>query len=199
MKFKVIYIYIIFIIAAVSILIFVISSGNTQVTQINPKSPMPEDAIHKGIQNPTSPPPSKDNVSESFRQELSGLKEAVENNPNDTAALKSYADLLAASHKPQESIALYERILKKNPKRIDILFSLSQIYFNSGDFDKAEEATNKILHYDKNNIQALYNLGAIAASSLKSDKARLIWNKLIKEYPNSDLTTTTKESLNNLK
>jgi tetratricopeptide (TPR) repeat protein len=197
-KFRVIYVYIIFVIAAVSVLIIVLNSGNTQETGNIQQKQMPQDDIHKGIQNPT-PPPSKDNVSESFKHELSNLKEAVEKNPNDTAAIKSYADLLAASHKPQESIPLYERILKKDSKRTDVLFSLSFIYYNSGDFKKAEDETNKILHLDKNNVQALYNLGAISASNGNPDEAKLIWSKLIKEYPNSDLSTMAKESLNKLK
>ena len=199
MKFRVIYIYIIFVIATLSFLIIVLNSENTQVNNNIQQKQMPRDDIHKGIQSPTSPPPSKNNVSESFKQELSGLKEAVDKNPNDTAALKNYADLLAASHKPQEAIPLYERIIKKNPKRTDILFSLSFIYFNSGEFRKAEEETNKILYLDKNNVQAIYNLGAIAASNGNPEKARIIWSKLIKDYPHSEIINMAKESLDKLK
>jgi tetratricopeptide (TPR) repeat protein len=203
-KFRFTYIYILFIIAAITVLIIVSNIGNSRLTQNNPPNEiaskqMPEDDIHKGIQNPVSPPPSSENVSERFKRELNSLKKEVDQNPNDTVALKKYADLLVESHKPQESIALYERILKKNPKRTDILFSLSFVYFNSGDFKKAEEVTNKILLYDKKNIQAQYNLGAIAASGGNSEEARLIWTKLLNEYPNSELTDMARESLKKLK
>ena len=204
MKFRVIYIYIIFLIIAISFLIILSKSGNNQTAQnkatgeISNKQ-MPGDEIHKGLQNQVTPPPSKENVSENYKHEIIALKKAVDENPNDTVALKGYADLLVGSHKPEESIPLYERILKKNPKRIDVLFSLSFIYFNSGNFKKAEEETKKILLFDKKNIQAQYNLGAIAASSGNSEEARLIWTKLLNEYPNSELTVMARESLKKLK
>jgi tetratricopeptide (TPR) repeat protein len=203
-KFKVAYIYVLFIIAAVVTLIIVSNIGNTQLTQVKPSNEttnkqMPEDEIHKGIQNPTSPSPSSENVSESFKYELNSLKKEVEDNPNDTIALRKYADLLVASHKPLESIGLYERILKKNPKRIDILFSLAFVYYNSGNFKNAEDETNKILHFDKQNNQAQYNLGAIEASKGNNEEAKRIWSKLLNEFPNSELANTTRESLNKLK
>ena len=204
MKFKVAYIYILFIVAAVVALIIISNIGNTQSTSNNPTNQitgkqMPEDEIHKGIQNPTSPPPSSQNVSESFKHELNSLKKEAEQNPNDTVTLRKYADLLVASHKPQESIELYERILKKNPKRIDILFSLAFVYYNSGNFKNAEDETNKILHYDNQNIQALYNLGAIEASKGNNEDAKRIWSKLLNDFPNSELANMTRESLNKLK
>ena len=189
---------------AISLLIIVSKSSNNQSTrnettgEISNKQ-MPADEIHKGLQNPVTPPPSKENVSESYKQEIMSLKNGIEKNPNDTAALKRYADLLVASHKPEESIPLYERILKKNTKRTDILFSLSFIYFNSRNFNKAEEETKKILSIDKNNIQAQYNMGAIEASSGNANEARLIWTKLIKEFPNSELAVMARESLSKLK
>jgi Flp pilus assembly protein TadD len=203
-KFRIAYVYILFVIAAVIVLIIVSDIGNTKAPTNNPANEltakqMPEDDVHKGVQNPNSPPPSSQNVSESFKHELNSLKNEVDRNPDDTAAMKKYADLLVASHKPRESIALYENILKKNPKRIDILFSLSFVYFNSGDFSKAEEVTNKILHLDRKNQQAQYNLGAIAASNGNSEEARRIWTKLLSENPNSELSSMINESLKNLK
>jgi tetratricopeptide (TPR) repeat protein len=204
-KFRIAYVYILFVIAAVIALIIVSDIGNTKSPSDNPANElngkqMPQDDIHKGIQgSPNSPPPSSQNVSESFKHELNSLKDEVNRNPDDTVAMKKYADLLVASHKPRESIALYENILKKNPKRIDILFSLSFVYFNSGDFSKAEEVTNKILHLDRKNQQAQYNLGAIAASNGNSEDARRIWTKLLSENPNSDLSSMINESLKNLK
>jgi len=160
---------------------------------------MPSDELHKGLNNPAAQPPTKDNVSEGFKHELNALENQFKMNPNDTSVLRQYADLLAVSHKQDESIPLYEKILKKNPKRSDILFSLSFIYYNKGDFFNAEEMTKKILIYDKNNTQALYNIGAIAASRGDSQKAREVWNKLIAEFPTSESSVLAKESLSKLK
>jgi tetratricopeptide (TPR) repeat protein len=204
MKFKPIYLYIIFIVIAVIALIIFSGRGNKEPASVvsgdNIKDKqMPSDEIHKNLQNPVNPPPSKDNVSESFKHELSALQKEVEENPNDTLKVRKYADLLAAAHKQDESIPYYEKILKKYPRRADVLFSLSFIYFNKGDFAKAEDATMKILLFDKNNAQAQYNLGAIAASKGDSPKAKQIWTKLINENTSSELTSLAKESLTKLK
>ncbi len=57
------------------------------------------------------------------------LKKEVEANPKDTAKIKEYADFIAAAHKPEQAIPYYEKILKVDPRRNDILFSLSMIIF----------------------------------------------------------------------
>lgn len=191
MKLKPIFIYIFILIAGVIALIIFTGRGS------NPSAPVIS-GNNSDKQIP-APPPSKDNVSESFKHELSSLQTEVEQHPNDTLSLRQYADLLAESHKPMDAVTYYERILKKYPRRTDILFSLSFIYFNKGDFANAEDVTNKILLYDKNNLQAMYNLGAIDASKGDFAKAKLIWTKLINENPASDLAATARESLNKLK
>ena len=199
LKFKLSYLYIIFVIIAVILLVILSQNSNTQssVPPISGNQQTPSDEIHKGLQNST--PPSKNNVSESFKNEMNSLKKAYEDNPNDTMAARQYADLLAASHQQNEAIPLYEKILKKNPKRLDILFSLSFIYYNERNFTNAEDETNKILLYDKDNVQAQYNLGVIAVSSGNTQKARLIWTKILQDYPNSDLAIMVRESLSKLK
>ena len=200
-----VHIYLIFFAVAVIALIMFIqnSGGNDGKKVIAPvdiaNKQMPADELHKGLNNPTTPAPSKENVSEGFKHELNALEKEYNKNPKDTAVLRQYADLLASSHKQDEAIPLYEKILKKNPERTDVLFSLSFIYYSKGDFYKAEETTKKILIYDKNNTQALYNIGAIAASKGDFQKAREIWTKLIADFPNSETSSLAKESLGKLK
>src|ERR1035437_8533484 len=148
MKFKPIYIYItILAIAVLALIIFTRNPNKPSAPVIsgnNLDKQMPSDEVHKNLKNPVGTPPSKDNVSETFKHELSSLQKEVEEHPGDTLKLREYADLLAASHKQNESIPFYEKILKKYPHRTDILFSLSFIYFNKGDFVKAEDVTQKI-------------------------------------------------------
>jgi tetratricopeptide (TPR) repeat protein len=205
MKFKMMYVYLIFFAVAVTLLIMFIqnSGGNDGKKVVGPgdivNKQMPADELHKGLNNPTTPAPTKDNVSEGFKHELNALEKELKKNPGDTSAMRQYADLLANSHKQDEAIILYEKILKKNPQRTDILFSLSFIYYGKGNFFKAEEMTKKILFYDKKNTQALYNIGAIAASKGDSQKAREVWTKLIADFPNSESTGLAKESLSKLK
>ena len=200
-----IHLYLIIFAVAVTVLMIIIqnSGGDDSKKVIAPvdiaNKQMPADELHKGLNNPTTPAPTKNNVSEGFKHELNALETQFNKNPNDTSVLRQYADLLAASHKQDEAISLYEKILKKNPERIDILFSLSFIYYGKGDFFRAEEMTKKILIYDKKNTQAMYNIGAIAASKGDSQKAREVWTKLVTDFPNSESTGLAKESLSKLK
>ena len=193
MKIKPVYIYGTIILAAALYLIFF--SGNNQVQSTNiPNKEMPQDDIHKGLNQP----PNKENVMENIKHQLDMLKKKVDENPKDTMALREYADLLASAHKPDEAITNYNKILNVNPARTDILFSLAFVYYNRNDYLNAEKVTNRIFLYDKDNLQARYNMGAIAAAGGDIEKAKLIWNKLIKEHPNSETSKLAQSSLNKL-
>jgi tetratricopeptide (TPR) repeat protein len=199
------HIYIVFAAIAVTVFIIFIKTSSTNEDKKMVASSdiankqMPADPLHKGLNVPTTPAPSKDNVSEGFKHELNALETAYNKNPKDTAVIRKYADLLAASHKQDNAIVLYQKILEKYPERSDILFSLSFIYYNKGNFNNAEVITKKILISDKNNLQAMYNIGAIAATRGDVLKARNIWTNLVTNYPNSGISNLAKESLGKLK
>jgi tetratricopeptide (TPR) repeat protein len=200
MKFKPIYIYASLIILVIIFLVVFTQSNNST----SPKVPgdisgkqMPHDEIHKNLQSPLSGAPSSNNLNESARHQVEEMKKAIDENPNDTVKLKEYADFLSA-HQPSEAIKYYEKILKINPKREDVLFSLSYIYYNQKNLSKAEEYTSEVLALDKNNLEANYNLGAIAASRGDKEKARQIWNKLISDHPGSEIAQLAKSSLQKL-
>ncbi len=106
-----------------------------------------------------------------------------------------YADYLTAAHQFDSAIPVYEEILAKNPKRTDVYFALTFIYYNRKEFTRAEEVTNKVLGYDKNNLQAKYNLGAIAAAEGDKEKARTLWTKLLDENPGSREADLAKNGL----
>lgn len=197
MRFKPIYFYGVLVIAALAILIVVGIQETTTPTEVpvaNDQT-MPNDDVHKQLKNPTGNTPGKENVSEEYRKKLAELKEAVDSNPSDTLAMRNYADFLSASHKMNEAIPYYEKILKINPKRSDIYFSLALIYYNKQDFLKCEEANNKVLSFEPKNQMALYNLGAIAATRGKKDKAKEFWNKVLLINPESKTGKLAKESL----
>lgn len=197
MKFKLAYLYIILALGVV-VTLFILSgrNNNNKISgQDIAGEKMPGDDIHKDLQDPTKENPSKSNVSADVYRKMDELKKDVEANPNDTSKIKAYADFMTAAHKPEEAVPYYEKILKVNPKRIDILFDLAMINYNRQDFDKAEDYTQRILKNDKNNTQAMYNLGAIAASKGEKERAKEIWNKLISDYPNDDVTQLARSSL----
>ncbi len=200
MKFNPIYIYGPLIALVIVFLIFFTKKTNTTspVTSGNiAGQQMPDDSIHKNLQNPLTQSPSGGNVTKSAKHEVEMLKRLIEENPKDTVRLKQYADFLSA-HNPPEAIKYYNRILKLDPKRVDVLFSLSYIYYNQGNFNKAEDLTNKVLSLDKNNLEAQYNLGAIAASRGDRETARKIWNKLVSEHPDDKTSQLAKSSLDKL-
>jgi len=200
MKFKPIYLYGAVALIAIAILIIVAIQENSNSTDItlSDEQVMPDDDVHKQLKNQTNNSPGKENVSEEYRKRLTELKEAVDKNPSDTLAMRNYADLLSASHKMNEAIPYYEKIIEINPKRADIYFSLALIYYNKQDFVKCEELNNKVLSFDQKNQMALYNLGAIAATQGKMDKAKEYWNKVISINAQSQTGKLAKESLSKL-
>lgn len=197
MKFKPLYTYLSLIVILVLILVvFTQKNNNNKPSQDITSREIPNDDIHKGLKNGEAP--NKSNVSADIMHKLEELKKGAEENPDDTLKLKEYADFLTEAHKPDEALKYYQKILKVDPKRIDVLFSLSFIYYNKQDYDKSEEYTNRILSYDKNNPLALYNLGAISATKGDKNKAKNIWKEIITKYPNSEAATTAEKSLSSL-
>ena len=197
MKFKPLYAYLgLVVILVVLLLVFTQKNKSNSSADVSNQE-MPNDDVHKGLKNGGSP--NRSNVSADIIRKMEELKKSVENNPGDTLKMKEYADFLTEAHKPDEAVKYYQKILKVNPKRTDILFSLAFIYYNKQDYDKSGELTNQILSYDKNNVLALYNLGAIAATKGDNEKAREVWNSLIEKYPNSEAAKAAQQSLNNLK
>ncbi len=195
-----VYIYGVGVIIAALVFIFLSQQDVTDLTK-NPgnvaNQNMPNDEVHKGL-NGSVQAPNKDNVMETVMQHLTMLKKAVDESPNDTAKVKQYADFLAAAHKQDEALAYYDKILKVNPKRTDILFSVAFINYTKQNFANAEKYLDKVISYDKNNLQAFYNLGAIAASKGDKGKAKEIWSKLIKEHPKDQIAELAKKSMNEI-
>lgn len=199
MKFKPIYFYGILALAAVIILIVVSVQNSDEPDSISMEQHqnMPDDEVHKQLMDGTNAP-SRENVSEEYREKMARLKNAVDSNPKDTVALKEYADFLSASHKMNEAIPYYEKILDINPKRTDIHFALAVVYYNRQDFVKCEEENKKVLSYDPQNQMALYNLGAIEATKGNFSSAKSFWNQVIEINSESETGKLASESLSKL-
>ena len=201
MKFKPLYFYGTILIAVVLILVFVTQQNDKQEELSDNKistEEMPQDDVHSQLRNESDDSPSKENLSEEYHQKLSELKNIVEQNPGDTLAMRNYADYLAASHKNDEAVANYSKILEIDASRIDILFNLSFLYYNIGNMDKADEYNNRVLKLEADHVSALYNKGAIAATRGDTETAREIWNRIIKDFPESETTVLAKQSLERL-
>lgn len=201
MKFRLTYVYLL-IAGAVIVFLAISTQRSTNIeTQTAGKinnQQVPQDEIHKGMSLPGKEQPGKDNVSEGVRHEMEVLKEAVQKTPGDTLKLRQYADLLLAAHQPLKALQYYEKLSAIDPVRSDVHFSITYIYYNQGNFDKAEEETNKILDYHKDNPQALYNLGAISASKGNKEKARHLWEKILSKHRGTEVGELAAASLKKL-
>jgi cytochrome c-type biogenesis protein CcmH/NrfG len=197
MKFKPLYLYLTIALAAVIILVIVASQNSDEPTGISSElsQNIPNDDVHKNLMKRGSNQPSKENVSEEYRKKMAELKAAVEKNPDDTLALKKYADFLSAAHNMNDAVIYYEKILKVDPKRADIRFALAVIYYHQQDYAKCEDENNQVLSFDPKNQMALYNLGAVAATRGEVNKAKDFWNQVIKINPESETGKLAKESL----
>ncbi len=202
MKIKSVHLYIGVAVLAVVFLVFVSLMQTSKKPAPGPDvvtQGMPNDDVHKGMQQGGAPAPSKTNVSPEFTRKMNDLKTAADKNPKDTAKIKEYADLAAEAHKADEAIEYYEKILKVNPRRTDIRMTVASLYFAKQDFTKCEITLNSVLSYDKNNYHAMFNLGIIAATKGDNQKAKNIWNELIKKDVNPEITKAAKEAINSLK
>lgn len=155
---------------------------------------MPNDNIHKGLNNPAQLP-NQYNVSAEIMKRMEMLKQAADDNPRDTAKQKAYADFLSEAHQPDKALVYYNKILSLYPGRIDVLFSVAYINYTERKFSAAEKILKRVISFDKNNLQAYYNLGAIAASEGNKAKAKEIWNKLVREHPGTKIAATARKSL----
>jgi len=200
MKFRTIYFYGLIALIAIIVLIIVASQNSEEPKNISSKmnQNMPNDDVHKKLLNQGDNQPNKENVSAEYRERMANLRDAVEKNPEDTLALKNYADFLSASHKMDDAITYYNKILQIDPKRTDIHFSLAVIYYNKQDFAKCENENNVVLKFDPKNQMALYNLGAVAATRGEVMKAKDFWNQVIEINPESETGKLAKESLTKL-
>lgn len=200
MKFKPIYLYGLVALIAITILIVVAIQQNSDSTNtsMNNEQVMPDDDVHKQLRNQMDSSPGKENVSEEYRKKMAELEQAVKDNPKDTTALKNYADYLSASHKMDEAVTYYEKILELNPKRSDVYFALALIYYNQQNFIKCEDVNMKVLSFDPNNQMALYNIGAVAATQGNKEKAKEFWNKVLSINAESETGKLAKESLGKL-
>ncbi|NOX66919.1 MAG: tetratricopeptide repeat protein [Chlorobi bacterium] len=196
MKIKPLYIYGAIILIIVAMLLF-LDTGKTNDNAGIPsdaEATMPQDEIHQGLGN-NGAGPSKSDVKPEFYQRLENLGKEVEANPQDTAKIMEYAQLLSLAHQSENALKQYEKILKVDPNRIDVLLSEGLLYYNLAKYDEAEKATKRVLKVDGNYLEAKFNLGIIAVAQGDKEKAKKIWTKLVKDNPGSEAAKYAKDAL----
>ena len=154
MKVKPVYLYLGVIIVFIAAVIFFskTTKDSNKALEINRKSQMPDDDIHGKMKSQGNGDiPSKSNVMQDAVERINTLKADVtkiQTILQKCVNMPMYYLLTSA----EEAIKLYERILKVDSKRTDILLQLTFVYFNQGDVKKAEEYNSKVLTVDNNNL-----------------------------------------------
>ncbi len=142
--------------------------------------------------------PSKDNVRQDIVQRIRDLRKKVEAQAaDDTTDLREFA-MLTSAHKPEEAVIYFERILRKDPKNVDILTELSVCQANMGNMTDALKTTEKVLGIDPNYTPAMFNFGMLHAMNGEKDKARQAWDNLIRKFPDSEDAKRAKDALGQL-
>jgi len=184
MKFKPVTIYLAVFAVAVILIFFFAGSGDSNEKAMNdPHANLPKDDIHSKLGDQTGEMPSKENVSQKFKQKVAELKSILEENPSDTASMKELADLQYMAHSMDEALQLYKKILTFNPNRTDVNFAIGVIHYNNKEFDEAEKVVKGVLKYDPENMVAMYNLGAISNARGDKNSAVKYWQSIIDKYP----------------
>lgn len=197
MKFKPLYIYIILIFTAIVLLVvFSDEKKSDESADINSSS-IPNDDIHKGM-NDLASQPSSSNVNSEIISKMNELEMYVNENPTDTLKIREYADLLAAAHKQEKAITLYNKIIEIDPNRLDIQSYLAVLYYNNEQYSEAKEAIANILSANPNNTEAIYNMGLIEARIGDIEAAKKQWQDLITNHPNSKMSDLAKEAIESL-
>jgi len=182
----------------IAAIVFTSSNNKEELTAVsNPQGEMgiPNDAVHQGMGGVNNDGPSKSNVREDFWAKMDKYKADLEANPNDTLAMRNYAQMLGMSHQTEQAIELYEKILAIDPNRMDILLAEGLAFYNDQNYQMAEVVTKRIIAKDDKNLEAKYNLGVIAAAQGKDVDAIKIWKELAEKYPNEEVGKLSSNAL----
>jgi tetratricopeptide (TPR) repeat protein len=116
--------------------------------------------------------------------EIQQLREFVEKNPNDAAAVRKLADLNFDIQNWQRAQELYAHYLELKPNDTDVLTDLGITYRGLRQFDKALELFAQAKKQDPNHWQSYYNEVVVLAFDLKKTaEAKEVLAKLQQMQP----------------
>ncbi|HEY0556839.1 MAG TPA: tetratricopeptide repeat protein, partial [Thermoanaerobaculia bacterium] len=99
--------------------------------------------------------------------EIQQLRDFVEKNPNDAAAVRKLADLNFDIQNWQRSQELYAHYLELKPNDTDVMTDLGITYRGLRQFDKALALFDRAKKLDPNHWQSYYNEVVVLAFDLK--------------------------------
>lgn len=83
------------------------------------------------------------------------------------------------------AVNAYMQRIASNPKDVEALQGLSDLYYEAADYTSATDFLDRVLAIDPSNVRALLGLGAAAFNSGDSASAETAWKKVVSIDPKS--------------
>ncbi len=104
------------------------------------------------------------------------IKKSIELKGFDELNQSFLGEVLLESNQYEESIKVFNNVLKINKKNTNALFNLAKIYSDLGKFKVSEDYYNKIIEDEPKNFKAMYELIKINKKYLESNTIKNIKN-----------------------
>lgn len=123
-----------------------------------------------------------------FDKSLECLQKAIDIKP-----LPFYVENLAKMYFEkgdfQNSVEIYEILVKNNPKNYENTFNLAMAYKNNAQYDKAKDAYYKAIELEPNSAESYFNLAYLCFNENDIDGAINCYKKVLEMYPDDWETT----------
>jgi len=126
------------------------------------------------------------NFFETFK--VSRILKAQEKSTRKSELLYLQARNAVASGQDKKGLALFEKILERQPEHVDAMNQLGNLYRASGQYGKALDLHKKALRLNPENIPVSFSLAQDHAAAGEHDKEVEILNTIRDRQPNSVLT-----------
>lgn len=103
--------------------------------------------------------------------------EALTYNKRNAPAYFGLAEIAAAGEKDTDALANYEKALDSDRELTEIFVPLGILYYQSGNFEKADELLTKSVNIEPNDPQAQYFLGLVRSLQNNDTAALAAFNK----------------------
>ena len=118
-------------------------------------------------------------VPDAYRDQMTSLWTTLEKHPHDTGALLRMGRLMQDVGEPAEAAGFYERYLQLLPESQAVWLRLANTYGAASDWNRAADASFRMLERFPNDAAAMYSLGAALANQGRYDDARGWWEKVL--------------------
>lgn len=128
------------------------------------------------------------------------LMAAIQQDPNDTAALLELGDAFFQAGDYQAAVTWLEKLVALDPANVRALLALGAAQFNIGDAQDAEARWKAVLALEVNNVEAHYDLGFLYLNAVPPDMEGVTreWTEVVNLAPGTDIANVVQQHLDAL-